>query len=408
MLKCIHCGNDVQLDDVCEQCGNKVSLEAVVGDSLPEILYWLQMKKGSSIVKDVKRLNGYIADLIYGDDTEAKIFKRLLENRIIEKTEHFFNDFTNCKKYVKRYLSNNEGLSEEWSEIIYRDLLICNDYRQWEMENDFIVEENVLLKCTSQAKIIYIPDDIKEIGQEALTSLPVEQIVLGENVEIISSGAFSYCKKLKEVIFNSKTKVIEELAFSNCENLETIILPRELEKLSSWAFDGCINLSQIQSYSLKYNVLNGAVFENNFYKLLFVLPGKNIEKYILPEECQEISEGAFRDNRTLKHILFKNHIKIIDMYAFENCSSLQTVIAPFGIEKIGWRAFANCAKLKEVYFGRDVRDVQFNAFEQCDIVTVYSSEYASVLHNFCKLQSMVYKVGTEAEYARLMGKALKC
>ncbi len=399
MLKCIHCGNVVHLEnEICEHCGKAITLESVVGDSLPEMLYWIQVKKGTSVLEDVKRLNGYLADLIISDCTEVKIFKRLSESGVIDKTKHFFDDFSKCRVLVKKYLCANEGLSEEWSELIFRDLLICNDYHQWEVECDFTIQEDVLVKCKSQAEVIYIPDGIRKIGEEALANLPVKQILFNESVEVIASGAFSCCHNLTMVRLNPKVRVIEEMAFANCDNLEEITLPKGIEYLSSWAFDGCVRLSQLQSYSLKYDVLNGAVFEEKLRKLLFVLPGANIEKYVLPEECNEISEGAFKDNRSLKHILLQNRMKVVDMYSFENCISLQIVEAPLGIEKIGWRAFAGCTGLREMRLGADIVDIQFNAFEDCNKLKVFSNQYAPVLQKYCKLQSITYEVGEGVSY----------
>ena len=72
--------------------------------------------------------------------------------------------------------------------------------------------------------------------------------VVGNNIQIISSYAFSRCTNLQSVKFPAAT-VVEEYAFSYCTNLAIIDLPR-VTTISNNTFEGCINLTSLTLRSL--------------------------------------------------------------------------------------------------------------------------------------------------------------
>ena len=70
---------------------------------------------------------------------------------------------------------------------------------------------NAFNGCTSLSKFT-IPDQVLSIGEYAFNKVPVENLVLGKNLESIGSYAFSECK-LISVTMHSKVEVIGKGAF---------------------------------------------------------------------------------------------------------------------------------------------------------------------------------------------------
>jgi tRNA A-37 threonylcarbamoyl transferase component Bud32 len=72
------------------------------------------------------------------------------------------------------------------------------------------------------------------------------KIEIGQNVEILGSKCFSFCKSLSSITFESNSLLtrIESEAFSS-SSLESILIPRNVEILGSKCFDNCTSLSSI-------------------------------------------------------------------------------------------------------------------------------------------------------------------
>ena len=66
-------------------------------------------------------------------------------------------------------------------------------------------------------------------------------------------------------------------------------------------------------------------------------------------------------------------VTFIDYYAFNECSSLQSVTIPSGVTSIGMSAFQNCCNLQSVTIPSGVTSIDYNAFQYC-----YSLKYVNI------------------------------
>lgn len=100
---------------------------------------------------------------------------------------------------------------------------------------------------------IILPENLEEIGLQALSETPIEMITIPSSVLTIGERAFGRCEKLRTVVFspNSRLKTImgetdaSGGAFSGCEALSTISIPASVEVVGQRAFLGCTSLSSI-------------------------------------------------------------------------------------------------------------------------------------------------------------------
>lgn len=91
------------------------------------------------------------------------------------------------------------------------------------------------------------------------------------------------------------------------------------------------------------------------------------EYYAMPEEVTAIAEGAFANNKSLKHIDLRN-VRQIGAFAFQECTNLETVVMSNAavIEK---GAFEFCRSLRSVTFG-NVTEIGDLAFSFCAILDI--------------------------------------
>ncbi len=86
---------------------------------------------------------------------------------------------------------------------------------------------------------------------------------------------------------------------------------------------------------------------------------------VVPSYVTMIANGAFRDNKTLKHVTLPTTINRIVRDLFNGCSSLETITIGSEVMSIEDSAFANCISLREVDFSNAISltSVAYNAFE---------------------------------------------
>ena len=131
---------------------------------------------------------------------------------------------------------------------------------------------------------VYIPDNVKEIGESAFvycTSL--KNITIPNSVTKICSRAFEGCNLIKNIIIPNSVTELGEFAFLGCysltrvtigngitsigrqtfafcESLKNITIPDSVKKISKDAFKGCTSLtiktnnSYVVSYCKRYNI----------------------------------------------------------------------------------------------------------------------------------------------------------
>ena len=70
-------------------------------------------------------------------------------------------------------------------------------------------------------------------------------------------------------------------------------------------------------------------------------------------------------NDTLVKVEFGNSVTSIGVYAFQNCSSLNSVVIPDSVTNIGTNAFYGCASLNNVVIPDGVTSIGTNVFQSC-------------------------------------------
>lgn len=187
----------------------------------------------------------------------------------------------------------------------YREFVVSPDNVKYRAVNGFLCSKDgrSLIHCIGGA--VTIPEEVREIPEDAFEGLPVDAVVLPGKLEEIGVRAFAGCVGLRSISIPSEVKRIGELAFSGCTNLVQMRLPPGLRVISPGAFMGCESLKDV-----------------------------------------EIPKG----------------VVIIRECAFRNCRALERVVIPSSMRYVMWRAFADCKKGMRVEMRTQEAKVDDEAF----------------------------------------------
>ena len=78
---------------------------------------------------------------------------------------------------------------------------------------------------------------------------------------------------------------------------------------------------------------------------------------------------AFSDCSSLESVTIGNNVTSIGTFAFASCSSLTSITIPDSVTSIGEGAFASCSSLKSITIGNNVTSIGVCAFASCSSLT---------------------------------------
>lgn len=219
----------------------------------------------------------------------------------------------------------------------------------------------------------------------------VKDLVIPEDVERISSWAFTGCQSINSVTVSSGVKEIGNNAFYGCYSLESISLPNTLKAIENYAFYGCHITSLIIPSSVDtigYSIIGGCFnFEilkvdvgnksydsrNNCNAIIETLTNKIVQgcdKTKIPQSVTGIGDYAF-DGCNIYNIEIPNNVTEIGEYAFRN-SFINSIDIPNNLQYIGTGAFYNCQNLRSVYLPENIKKVCDNTFFGCKNLSTIS------------------------------------
>ena len=309
---------------------------------------------------------------------------------------------------------DNGNILASWDELVnIYGLDIESDYQMGGTYNnpstiDYIVRNNSKFSTATE---LIIGNDVTKIGEWALSSCNwLTSVKLNSGVTYIAPYSFSYCYNLKEITISDTVTRIQEYAFSFCESLESIILPRSLTSINPSAFytanptttnvfyagtqtewNSIISYSNIYGYELTDTVLyyyseTKPTTDGNFWHYVGGVPtvweadntvySQGLEfastnngtcyisgigtctdtDIVIPKYSPEgkvvvaIGHRAFENATTITSIVIPEGVTDIEYDAFTGCSSLKKVVIPASMTYISSRTLSNCTALEEVVF----------------------------------------------------------
>ena len=157
-------------------------------------------------------------------------------------------------------------------------------------------------------------------------------------------------------------QTIENYEFAFASDITDIEIPDSVTSIGDGAFEGCVALNSIQ-----------VADDNQFYKSvdncllskdgLSLILGCNAS--IIPNSVTSIGKYAFDGCSSLETIEIPNSVTSIGDGAFEGCSGLETIEIPDSVTSIGDGAFEGCSSLETIEIPNSVTSIGDGAFKDC-------------------------------------------
>lgn len=256
---------------------------------------------------------------------------------------------------------------------------------------DLIIEDGVLVACTSTESEIILPSDVKSIaanvfqGNTTLTTININEVTN------IGEYAFDGCSKLQTIVMDQVTNIaqrafrscallenfsmpkvvtIGDLAFHACNALTEVTLPKSLITLGVGNFSNCASLT---SFKLEdplesvFEVDGGVLFDKKTPQSILAYGlGLNETGYQIPDGVTTIGSFVFYNNKKLTSVDFNNTL-IIGEQAFLGCTKFTTIDLPL-VKTVGSNAFNGCNNITSISLPQ-ATSIGTYAFNGCSKIT---------------------------------------
>lgn len=229
------------------------------------------------------------------------------------------------------------------------DLALFNNKKLVEINVGKYINEIKNIKCFPNLKNVSVDEEnelffsygsclyqLRSNGQYNLLLAPAQltEVEICENTRQIHRYAF-YESNIRNIEIPEGVTLIGDYAFYNCKELKRITFPSTLQSICHYCFANCTKLKVID------------------------LPSANF-----------IYSNAFENCTSLASILLPDNLHDIDPEAFKGCTSLTGFVMPNNNSFLNPFAFENCSSLKDVYMWNN--DFEPNTFVGCDNVVIHT------------------------------------
>ena len=175
------------------------------------------------------------------------------------------------------------------------------------------------------------------------------------------------------VINNSFYSKGSNETFIRCNSINKFVLHEDDDNLIMETRDGGKSIIRVGNGNLTNNTITPC--EPKLVKVVY-----SATDYTLPENIEEIENGAFANCGNLSNVTLNDVLETIGSYAFASCGKLESINLPNTLTSIGESAFRGCG-LKEIIIPENVTNISRHTFYECsklEIIKILSQELLTI------------------------------
>lgn len=315
----------------------------------------IEIFNGSNVYTEEMAMSVIAGPAHYYDTYQKNSDKTLIEQ--FDETKHFRIYNKNNVNYVFAYLTNNDNDKFNTFESHWYFMGVIGGASKVNLPD----AEIKIDKDTTISDYYVFWQAFKD--DDKLT-----EVVLGDNVRVICSGAFYNCTNLKTVIAPG-VKTICEDAFYNCESLESFTFD-SVDMIKDNAFCNCNKLTEI-NLPVYTGIRNPDTYDQkDKYSGCFNYC-TGITTVSMPEAI-ELEFSMFSGCKALTTFSAPKLTRIC-ANAFFECENLVDFDTDY-LEFIDGSAFFNCKKLTTIKLSDNAYNISSHAFDGCESLETYNED----------------------------------
>ena len=187
----------------------------------------------------------------------------------------------------------------------------------------------------------------------------IEQVIIGEEVEVITNG-LAEGSQIEEITIPNSVTTIGNSAFAGCTGLTgELTIPNSVTTIGNSAFAGCTGLTGELIIPNSVTAIGGSAFAG-----CTGLTGA----LTIPNSVTALGGSAFAGCTGLTGALtIPNSVTTIGVSTFSGCTGLNgSLTIPNSVTTIGEGAFSGCIGIEEITIPNSVTQIYAGAFYGCD------------------------------------------
>lgn len=147
--------------------------------------------------------------------------------------------------------------------------------------NPLIFAQHLYSDEYTEIKDLVIPDEVTIISNYAFSGCSgLTSVIIPNSVNSIGSSAFHYCISLTSVIIPNSVTNIDSYSFYGCSGLTTIYIGSSVSYIGDWAFAAFLSLEDVYCYAENVPDTGFGVFGDSFVdKSTLHVPASAIQRY---------------------------------------------------------------------------------------------------------------------------------
>lgn len=302
MKFCPQCGNKVEGDKFCNECGHNLTTNDKAQQSQP-----------TTPQSNNKTIFALLGGIIIG--LGAYIITNNSDNDNIKSETIIISEESSEKTETIKELSNTT--EETQIEVIDEPSKTMQEFNVEIVEIDgFTIMNNTVVSYDGSSTVITIPALATGISADAfIDKNEITKVTIHSGVNYIGNGAFSSTTWYNNL--SEKYNVVgDSILIKYIGNESELVIPD--------------NIKQINGNSFSYNTLNSC---------------KSIR---LPNSLETIGDFVFANCDSLTSITIPSSVTYIGSAAFKSCTSLTNITIPSTVKTVADAAFGGCSNLKSI------------------------------------------------------------